>query len=222
MTERAKTIQCHQCKNNECLQHYPNGIPEYCQAQRFPEIIEESKRQYLEPGNGELHLAAAKVLKKGGYDWSRVQQCIEFARELGVKKVGLAVCVGLIREGREFARFLERAGFEVITVACMIGGLRSEETGIPEEWVNLLDISCNPIAQAEIMNREGAELNFIYGLCVGHDTIFIRHSKAPVTYVVVKDMVTGNNPSAVLLSPYHRMKFAVAYGRGKPVEGKQE
>jgi len=28
-------------------------------------------------------------------------------------------------------------------------------------------------------------------------------------------MVTGNNPGAVLLSPYHRMKFAVAYGRGK-------
>jgi uncharacterized metal-binding protein len=78
-------------------------------------------------------LAAAEVLKKGGYDWSRVQQCIEFARELGVKKVGLAVCVGLIREGRECARFLERAGFEVITVACMIGGLRSQETGIPEE-----------------------------------------------------------------------------------------
>jgi hypothetical protein len=28
-------------------------------------------------------------------------------------------------------------------------------------------------------------------------------------------MVTGNNPGAVLTSPYHRMKFAMAYGRGK-------
>jgi len=222
MIEETKTIQCHQCKDNECLQRYPQGIPEYCQAQKFLDLVEESKRQYLQPDDSRFHLAAAKVLKRGGYDWSRVQQCIEFARELGAKKVGLAVCVGLIREGREFARFLDRAGFEVVSVACMVGGLKPQETGIPNEWVNPLGIACNPIAQAEILNREGTELNFIYGLCVGHDTIFIKRSKAPVTYVVAKDMVTGNNPGAVLSSPYHRMKFAAVYGRGKAPKGKQE
>jgi uncharacterized metal-binding protein len=197
-------------------------MPDYCQAQRFLDLIEESKRQYSEPDDSRFHLAAAKVLKKGGYDWSRVQQCIEFARELGVRKVGLAVCVGLVREGREFARFLDRAGFQVVSIACMVGGLKPQETGIPDESVNELGISCNPIAQAEILNREGTELNFIYGLCVGHDSLFIKHSKAPVTYVVAKDMVTGNNPGAVLTSPYHRMKFAVTYGRDKTVEARQE
>ena len=219
MPKETKTIQCHQCKDNECLQRYPQGIPEYCQARKFMDLVEETKRRYLEPDDKRFHLAAAKVLKRGGYDWSRVQQCIEFARELGARKLGLAVCVGLVREGREFARFLDRAGFQVVSVACMIGGLSSQETGIPDEWVNQLGISCNPVAQAEIMNREGTELNFIYGLCVGHDTIFIKRSKAPVTYVVAKDMVTGNNPGAVLLSPYHRMKFAMAYGRGRTPGG---
>jgi len=214
MTKEAETIQCHQCKDSKCLTMYPEGIPQYCQARKFMGLIEESKQQYLEPDTEKFHLAAAKVLKRGGYDWPRVQQCIEFARELGAKKVGLAVCVGLIREGREFARFLDRAGFHVISVACMVGGLKAQETGIPDEWVNPLGISCNPIVQAGIMNQEGTELNFIYGLCVGHDTIFIRHSEAPVTYVVVKDMVTGNNPGAVLLSPYHRMKLVANYGRG--------
>ena len=113
MAKGAKTIQCHQCKDNECLALYPQGIPEYCQAQRFLDLIEESKRQqYLQPDTEKFHSAAAKVPKRGGYDWSRVQQCIEFAKELGAKKVGLAVCVGPIREGREFARFLDRAGFQ--------------------------------------------------------------------------------------------------------------
>ncbi len=214
MTQEAKkTIVCHQCKANDCLKRYPQGIPDYCQVQKFPGIIEESIEQFFKPEIASIHLATAKVLKKGGYDWSRVQQCLEFARELGVAKVGLAVCIGLIREGREFARFLGRAGFEVTSVACMIGGLEAQETGIPDEWVVPTGISCNPITQAEIMNREGTQLNFIYGLCVGHDTIFIMHSKAPVTYVVAKDTVTGNNPSAVLFSPFHRMKFAEAYGR---------
>ena len=218
MAQEAEAIQCHQCKDNECLSQYPKGIPEHCQARRFPDIIEKSKRQYLEPDDERFHLAAAKVLKRGGYDWSRVQQCIEFARELGAQKIGLAVCVGLIREGREFARFLNRAGFQVISVACMMGGLKPEETGIPDEWVNPLGISCNPIVQAEVMNKEGTELNFIYGLFVGHDTIFIKRSNAPVTYVVAKDMVTGNNPGAVLLSPYHRMKFVATYGRSGAVK----
>lgn len=213
-TEKGKTIQCHQCKANECLERYPQGMPDYCQAQKFRQIVDASKGQYLGPDVAKLHLATAKVLKRGSYDWSRIQQCIEFARELGVSKVGLAVCIGLIREGREFARFLQRAGFEVISIACMVGGLKGQETGIPEEWVNERGISCNPIAQAEILNQEGTELNFIYGLCVGHDTIFIMRSKAPVTYVVTKDTVTGNNPSAVLFSPFHRMKLNEAYGRG--------
>ncbi|MBN1375020.1 MAG: DUF1847 domain-containing protein [Dehalococcoidia bacterium] len=211
MTEEAKTIYCHQCKNNECLSRYPQGMPDYCQAQKYGQIIEASKSQYRESETAKIHLATAKVLMRGGYDWSRIQQCIELAREMGATKVGLAVCVGLIREGREFARFMGRAGLEVVSVACMIGAVDAEETGIPKEWVTPLGISCNPIAQAEIMNQEGTQLNMIYGLCIGHDTIFIKHSKAPVTYVVVKDAVTGNNPSAVVFSPFHRMKLNAEY-----------
>jgi len=212
--ETGKTIVCHQCKAIECLYRYPHGVPDYCHSRKFQEVIEATKEQYLKPEAAKIHLATAKVSKRGEYNWPRVQQCIEFARELEVTKVGLAVCVGLIREGREFARFLSRAGFEVVSVACMIGAVEAQETGIPDEWVSERGISCNPIAQAEIMNQEGTQLNFIYGLCVGHDTLFMMYSKAPATYVVAKDSVTGNNPSAVLFSEVHRMKLAEAYRGG--------
>jgi uncharacterized metal-binding protein len=53
---------------------------------------------------------------------------------------------------------------------------------------------CNPIAQAMIMNREKTELNIIVGLCVGHDSTFIR-SEAPVTVLVAKDRVLCHNPA---------------------------
>jgi uncharacterized metal-binding protein len=36
------------------------------------------------------------------------------------------------------------------------------------------------------------------GLCVGHDSLFSRHSEAPVTTLVVKDRVLGHNPVAAL------------------------
>ena len=36
------------------------------------------------------------------------------------------------------------------------------------------------------------------GLCVGHDTLFYKHSHAPTTTLVTKDHITGNNACAGL------------------------
>jgi len=203
-----KVIKCHQCKENPCLAGYPNGMPEYCQANNFHDLIQETKPQYLDdPNVAKMHLATAKILKRSNYLWPRIREAIELAKGLGIKKVGLAVCIGLLREGREFARFLERAGLEVYSVACMIGGLEARETGVPEDLLYGAMLSCNPIAQAEILNAYGTELNYMYGLCTGHDSIFIRFSKAPVTCVVAKDVVTANNPSGILWSGIHRERL---------------
>ena len=48
------------------------------------------------------------------------------------------------------------------------------------------------------------------GLCVGHDSLFFRHSEAPVTVLAVKDRVLGHNPlAAVYLADgyYHTRLF---------------
>ncbi|MEA1872185.1 MAG: hypothetical protein U9M91_02165 [Chloroflexota bacterium] len=71
MAQEAKTIQCHQCKNNECLAQYPQGIPEYCQAQRFLDLIEESKRQYLEPDADKFHTQAVAQLTRAYMDFGQ-------------------------------------------------------------------------------------------------------------------------------------------------------
>jgi uncharacterized metal-binding protein len=212
MSEKAnETISCHRCKTLACMESYPEGVPNYCRAGKFEETIEETKKAYFEPEISKVHLATARVNKRGGFEWTRVQQCIEFALEMGATKVGLAVCVACIREGRAMAGLMEAAGLEVVTVGCMIGAAKPQDTGIPDELVTGLGIACNPLAQAKIMNQEGTQLNFIYGLCVGHDTLFIQYSEAPVTYVVTKDAVTGDNASAVLKSAVHRLKLAMTY-----------
>ena len=41
-------------------------------------------------------------------------------------------------------------------------------------------------------------MNVVLGLCVGHDTLFIRHSKAPVTVLSGKDRVLAHNPVGAL------------------------
>ena len=40
--------------------------------------------------------------------------------------------------------------------------------------------------------------NIVVGLCVGHDSVFYKHSDAIVTTIVTKDRVTGHNPVAPL------------------------
>ena len=208
-----KVISCEQCKATPCLFGYPEGMPAWCQARRYPDTIAEAKAMYLKPDNLRFHVSTAKVLKQGHDLWSRAQETIEFARELEVKKLGFACCVGLLREGKELVRIFRRAGFsDIVLVGCMIGGLKDTETGVPQEYGFPYGATCNPIAQAQILNREGTDLNVMVGLCIGHDTLFLKHAKAPVTIFAVKDRVACNNPTAVLFSPFHRARLRQAYG----------
>lgn len=82
--------------------------------------------------------------------------------------------------------------------------------GVDKTWVGLSEddklspgsheSTCNPVAQAELLNTVGAELNVVVGLRTGHDTLFIIYSRAPVTYLVVKGRVAGHNPAAAIYS----------------------
>ena len=57
---------------------------------------------------------------------------------------------------------------------------------------------CNPIGQAMFLNEAKTDFNIILGLCVGHDSLFIKYSEAPVTVFAVKDRVLGHNPLAAI------------------------
>jgi uncharacterized metal-binding protein len=46
------------------------------------------------------------------------------------------------------------------------------------------------------------ELNVVVGLCVGHDSLFLKHAEAPCTVLVVKDRVTGHNPLGAIATSY--------------------
>ena len=75
---------------------------------------------------------------------------------------------------------------------------------------------CNPILQAQLLNREQTDLNVVVGLCVGHDSLFYRYSQAVTTTLVVKDRVLGHNPVAALYTaPSYYKKLLQKDGPGK-------
>jgi len=209
--EPKNSIMCHECKMQLCRvdrghESYPEGIPSWCVAGTYHDVLEKAKAEYATPSTRDIYMAAGKTTAKGYMKWPRIKEAIEFSKELRVKKVGLASCMSFIIELRQISELFVGAGFEVIGPACMLGRVDPRERGISEEfyaeWGYYL--YCNPIAQAEIMNHLGTDLNFIIGLCMGHDILFTKYSKAPVSTLIVKDKVLGNNPSAALSSWFYR------------------
>ncbi len=105
------------------------------------------------------------------------------------------------KEAKIFASILRNHEFEVESLACKNGSVLKEFIGISnEEQVRpcTYEPMCNPIGQAKLLNQSGTQLNILLGLCVGHDSLFLKYSEAPVTVFAVKDRVLGHNPLAAI------------------------
>ncbi len=118
---------------------------------------------------------------------SRLQELINFAHISGFKRLGIANCVAVQPYADKLAELLRAAGFEVFTLGCRDSGLDGSE--IAED---LAGPCCDPISQAEYLNNANTDFNIMVGLCLGHELIFQRHSKAEFTTFLVKDLATNN------------------------------
>ena len=121
---------------------------------------------------------------------TRIAEIIEYAKKCGYKNIGLAFCIGLHKESSIIEKFLRQQGLNVESIICKVGAINRELIGIDNCEVPM----CNPIAQAEYLNAKQTDLDVILGLCVGHDSLFFRYSKAPTTVLTVKDRVLDHNP----------------------------
>ena len=201
--------QCAKCNVFRCRTlDKDKKLPALCPTKNYPDIIEESvEKNKTDKAIRKINLAWVELMNKvrqNMFSWTRVEEIVEFAKILKLKKIGIASCYALLKETRLLSNILEAHGFEVISVSCLAGEVTPEDVDIVRDGV-----FCNPVLQAEILNREGAELNIMVGLCLGHDILFIRHSKADVTPLVVKDRALGHNPAAALYlsETYYKGRF---------------
>lgn len=193
---------CFECGPLNCYRR-EGEFPPFCPGEALEgAALEAVAREYLgESSDAAIARAAAEVEGLFYGKLTRVEETIEFARRIGARKVGIATCVGLIGETRLLGKILKANGFEYRAALCKAGSLDKTEVGIPEELKlkpGQFEGACNPILQARLLDAWGSDLNVVVGLCVGHDALFYRHSKAPATTLVVKDRVLGHNPAAAL------------------------
>ena len=195
--------RCTDCGTFACYRGELDKLPkrEFCPMEVHDEALADARTKYNDPETRRVSQESARVEATGYCEWTRVEETMQFANRLGVRKLGIAFCIGLRREAKVLADIYRENGFEVVSVCCKSGGIPKEEIGLKDEEKvrqGQYESICNPVGQASIMNAEGTGLNVILGLCVGHDSLFIKNSEALVTCLVAKDRVLAHNPVGAL------------------------
>ncbi|MBW2053093.1 MAG: DUF1847 domain-containing protein [Deltaproteobacteria bacterium] len=186
--------------------------PDNCPTKMLQELAEEANQEYADAKVREF-ARLASVQEAECYQERdrkpyllhaskpRIQEICEFADKISAKKLGLAFCVGLALEARLVDNIFTRQGFQVVSVVCKVGRMLKEDLGIKDEekiFIGTDESACNPILQAKVLNHAGTDLNVLLGLCVGHDSLFLKYAEAFNTVLAVKDRVTGHNPLAAI------------------------
>lgn len=202
---------CVDCRTNGCATASGN-YPAFCATAALSDEDKEAmKARYRDPDVRPIMEAAADASRRAfAEQWCRVEETMYFAHRLGARKIGIAVCSGLLAEGRILADVLRGNGFDVYGIACKAGAIPKADFGLQDSCCDYGTVSCDPLLQAQLLNEAGTDLNIVVGLCVGHDILFTQHSNAPATTLVVKDRALCHNPVAALhalgtASPYNRM-----------------
>lgn len=161
---------------------------ETCQATLFDR--EEVIQKYS--AETEIVRAAASLVDHGrAGTLSRLQETIEFARQMKYKRIGLAYCYGMEKEVQQIAEIIRTSELNVRAVSCTVGGIPQNSVNPESEYCS---VSCNPIGQAAQLNRENVDFVLMIGLCLGHDILFQREIKADFSSLVVKDRVHKHAP----------------------------
>jgi uncharacterized metal-binding protein len=213
MNEKKPSPQCALCsvKNRLCTNVDGKG-PANCPTKRYQEVIQEAVKEYEKPEIREF-ARMASIQEAECYInrhvkpyvlhpvKPRVQEICEFAKKMAYKKIGIAFCGGLHAEARALTKVLEAQGFDVVSVMCKAGCTPKEVIGLTDDEkidIGEFESMCSPITQATLLNEEKTDLNVVVGLCVGHDALFFKYSKAFTTVLVAKDRVLAHNPAGAL------------------------
>jgi uncharacterized metal-binding protein len=194
--------------------------PDNCPTINKMDLAKEVLSQYAKPENAEFARQASLQEKDGyanrelGYSRvrpakPRIEEILEFISRMGYQKIGMAFCMGLRKEAAVVEKLFSSRGLEMVSAICKIGAVPKEKIGLKDDEkiaIGEPEAMCNPILQAEVLNHEKTEFNILLGLCVGHDSLFLKSASAPCTVLAVKDRVTGHNPLAALytLDSYYR------------------
>jgi uncharacterized metal-binding protein len=211
-----KKPNCAQCpyKASDRICRREDGkSPDFCPTQNLPELVGKSLLEYQNnpellkfAKNASIQEAEGYTNRELGYEYvraskTRIEEIVNFAEKMGYKRLGMAFCLGLRAEAKIVEKIFASNGFEVISAVCKAGRISKDKIGVSKDQQidpGSIETMCNPILQAMVLNHEKTDFNVLLGLCVGHDSLFLKYAEAPCTVLAVKDRLLGHNPLAAI------------------------
>ena len=103
-------------------------MPKTCPTRTHPEMARDSA-PYLDRERQALMRAADGIpFDEAGRLRTRVDELVAFARARGMRRVGVAFCVSLIREAQSLGRRIQAEGLEPALVCCRVGAIDYSES----------------------------------------------------------------------------------------------
>ena len=121
-------LNCATCAVRACRaapegRRYPTSCPSILEG---PALVQVEALYLKEGQERDLALAAARTEAGGYMRNTRLEDTMDFARRIGATHLGIASCVGLVREARMLQEILEANGFQVESVICKVGSIDKE------------------------------------------------------------------------------------------------
>lgn len=184
---------CASCQKMGCVSRTRENMPVNCPSLN-DEMMGEVRESYSQEIDKQIAYESARTRIDASAPMTRLEESIDFARRSGYRSLGVAFCKMVKKDAEAVTKRLREEGFTVHSVMCRTGAISDEileregEQFIGQKGYETM---CNPIGQAAVLKDAGTEFNLVMGLCVGHDTLFIRHSDTPMTILGVKDRKNG-------------------------------
>lgn len=192
-------MNCAFCKHHNC----------YTKGQNCTRYSPEEAISFYDEEDRKIMQAASATESRNYLKMTRLEESLFFVQQMGIKKIGIAFCIGLANEAKFCAEYFKNAGIAVESVCCKTCSIDKGMLDLEKIKPDQREAMCNPKLQEKILNEGRTEVNFIIGLCVGHDMIFTKESAAPVSSLITKDRVLANNPAGVVYSRYWRRKLGI-------------
>ena len=164
-----ETIEYPTCYKCDCRSNCSIGRPsrklENCPVKKSPDIQKKAIELYERDDFLKKSNIAATIANRQGIR-PRLRDIIEYAKVMGFIKLGIASCGAFQTETSKAADILNHYEFQVSSVCCATGVNKKIDIEIPKELKNYSEIgfkfdhiSCNPVAQALLLNN--AETSFM-------------------------------------------------------------
>lgn len=189
------SVECATCESYMCRTGSVEAAPSQCPMHgEFPSF----DQLYSTDAQRQLAHESALVEAEGYCRWTRIEEIAQLSNKMGFARIGVGHCPSMDREARWVAEFLRDRGLDA---------------AVPPKAG-----SCDPVSQAAFFAGSETQFNVIAGMCVGHDALFVRHSVAPVTSLIVTDRRFRHNPVAALYTSRSYSRSALYDRRHRSAE----